>query len=119
MPMTAFRRLFRYFALALASIQVAAFAGSPALEAALVVVPQAETAVSADEGGSDRSIPRHDPGSCVVCQLISVVAALPVPPTVVAPVGEISPVERPRLDAPRQHSVLRDALSRAPPAFPA
>jgi hypothetical protein len=118
MPMTAFRRVFRYFALALAAMQLAAFAGAPVLEAS-VAIPQATTVASADRGDTDRDIPRHDPGSCVVCQLISVVAALPASPAMPCPVVEASSAECPPLDAPRQHQVLRQALSRAPPTLPA
>jgi hypothetical protein len=118
MPMTAFQRLFRYFALALAAIQIAAFAAAPALEAELVI-PQANAAAAADQSTTDRGIPRHDPGTCVVCQIISVVAALPVPPTVPAPVSETRSVERPGPDRPSEHHARRDALSRAPPTLPA
>jgi hypothetical protein len=116
--MTVARRLFRYFALALASIQIVAFASAPAIEGALAV-SKSEASVSADRGDSDRSAPRHDPSTCVVCQLLSVVASLPVPPTVAAPIGDTSAIERPAIDFPRQHILRRWALSRAPPALPA
>ena len=118
MAMTTFRRLFRYFALALAAIQVGAFAAAPVLEASLII-PQTTAVAAANEGDTDRGIPRHDPGSCVVCQLISVVATLPTSPATTCPVVEASSAECPPLDSPRQHQVRRDALSRAPPTLPA
>ena len=116
--MTVARRLFRYFALALASVQIVAFASAPALEGALAG-SQVESSVSADRGDPDQRAPRHDPSTCVVCQLLSVIPSVPVPPTVPAPIGETGAVERPTVDVPRQQVLRRGALSRAPPALPA
>lgn len=118
MPMTVTRRFFRYFALALAAIQLAAFAGAPVLEGTIEVAGT-RNVVTADSNGPDRSVPAHDSSTCAVCQLISSVAPPPQPGTIPAPRDETTGRIVSAVDLPGQHFRRSGVLSRAPPTLPA
>lgn len=116
--MTLPSHLFRRFALALATAQLVAFAAAPVVEGT-VAVAQMGVGLSVDGGTSDRSVPTHDPSTCVACQLLSSVAALPQPATILVPDGDASGRERLLVDVPRQVFARQGFLSRAPPTLPA
>jgi hypothetical protein len=116
MPMTLSRRLFRYFALALATAHLVVFAGAPLLEGS-VARTQTGVGVAAGET-SDRGIPAHDPGTCIACQIISSVAAVPQPATILLPADEARPHDRLPIHGARQVFQQQGFHSRAPPTLP-
>ena len=118
MPMTVPRRCFRYLALALAAVQIVAFAGAPVLEGMLAVA-EARSAVTVDGNSPERGIPPHDPSTCAICQLINSVAPPPPAPTIFAPRDDVSGRVVVAVDLPRQHFHTPGVLSRAPPTLPA
>ena len=115
--MTVRSRLSRLLAIAVATIQIVAIASAPALEAALTLT--GGNAVTADQGGTDRNVPTHDPNTCVVCQLINSVAAPPERATILVATDESIDRDHAPVDLPRQHLTRKDSLSRAPPTLPA
>jgi hypothetical protein len=117
MPMTLTRRLFRRFALALATIQLVAFAVAPVLEGRAVAA-QGAVELALDQAGSDRTFPTHDPGTCVACQLLSSIAALPQAATILVRADEGSGRDHRPVDVPRQSFPRQGFHSRAPPAPP-
>jgi hypothetical protein len=118
MPMTFTRRLFRHFALALATAHLVVFAGAPALEISFAVA-HAGIGVVADAGTPDRGIPTHDPATCIACQIISSVAVLPPPATILIPTDDARARDRFPVHGVRQVFQPQGFLSRAPPTLPA
>ena len=119
MPMTLTRRLFKRFALALATAQIVAFAVAPVLEGTLAVAQVGSGFVVDRDTTPGKSVPTHDPSTCVACQLISAVAALPQPATLFVASDAASRREQPPVDLPRQLFPRQGFLSRAPPTLPA
>jgi hypothetical protein len=118
MPMTLTRRLFRRFALALATVQLVAFAAAPVLDG-MTVAAQVGSGLAVDGPGPDQDFPAHDPGTCIACQLISSVAALPQPASILVPADDAGRREHLPADVPREVFPRQGFLSRAPPAVPA
>ncbi len=115
--MTAARRYFRYLVLALATVQIVAFAGAPILEGRLAV-SSVRDAVT-EGGDAPHGVPSHDPSTCALCQLISSVAPPPPPQIILAPRDDASGRIVVAVDRPLQRYRRTGVLSRAPPPLPA
>jgi hypothetical protein len=118
MLMTPTRRLFRHFALVIATVHLVVFAVAPVLEAS-ITVGQSGIGVVATGDTPDRSIPTHDPSTCIACQIISSVTAVPQPATIFLPTDDASTPDRFPVHGTRQVFAAQGFLSRAPPTLPA
>jgi len=118
MPMTLTRRLYRYFALALATAHLVVFAAAPVIEGRLVNA-EVGIGVAADDATPERRVPAHDPSTCITCQIISSVAAVPQPATILLPTDDDGPRDRFPVHGARQVFERQGFLSRAPPTLPA
>ena len=118
MPMTLTRRLYRYFALALATAHLVVFAAAPVVEGRLARL-DVGIGVAVGDATPERSVPAHDPSTCIACQIISSIAALPQPATILLPTDDAGPRDRLPVDGARQVFQRQGFLSRAPPTLPA
>ena len=114
MRMSRKSRLFRRFAIVVATVQLVAFAGASVLEAATVANQKVAT-YSVDDAQSNAGV-IHDPGTCPACQLLTAHARRSDATTIALPSVDVASIARTN-DVARPESAPRTGFSsRAPPS---
>ena len=117
MPVTPLGRVFRFVALALATLQLVVCVGAPVLEAA-TAGDHHSLIMSVRGPDSGERAPFHDSSTCAACQAINSFAQPGQPQRVLLPRRDVLIPLGPATDVIPQQTSRQGFLSRAPPIIP-